>query len=634
MKYRAEIDGLRALAVIPVILFHAGITFFSGGFVGVDIFFVISGYLITTIIYDEIKEQRFSIVNFYERRARRILPALFFISALCIPFAWLWMLPEELKNFSQSLIAVNLFSSNIFFWKASGYFDSAAEFTPLLHTWSLAVEEQFYIFFPLVLLFFRRLRENWLIILIGSMVVASLAIAEYGAKHHPTANFYLLPTRAWELGIGALLAICTPLWQPVNQRLAQPLSIIGLLLITYAIIFFDRTVPFPSHWALIPVIGTALIIVYAHQQTWVGKLLGVKGVVGIGLISYSAYLWHQPLFAFARIKMIDNSTIYLLLAGLALLFAYLSWRFIEQPFRSKTRYNRNNIFLGSFIFSALFISLGLIGSLNNGFQQRYTQEDNLLLRFLKYDRIAIYRQNVCFLNLEQSFYAFENTCYSAHHTSQSLFLWGDSHAAALSFGIRQLHLDTTQLTIAGCPPFMAYQSQVQPHCSEVNQFILDKLTSDKPEIVLLHANWLESYLLNDQLLAQYLEHTIKQIKEKSPASTIVVLGGVPQWQPSLPAILVRSKSGLEPSSYSKPSQLKELRAADRLLAQVSKSNNIPFISLLHRYCTHDSCLSVTQYQGKNEPFAWDYGHLTRSSSLLLSRHVLDNIIHTTGHAQQ
>ena len=206
MKYRAEIDGLRALAVLPVILFHAGFEWFSGGFVGVDVFFVISGYLITTIIISEMAEGKFSIANFYERRARRILPALFFVMAVSIPFAWLWLTPTDLANFGQSLVAVSTFSSNILFWLESGYFDTSAELKPLLHTWSLAVEEQYYILFPIFLMLTWRLGIKRILILLSIIFLISLGVAQYGAYHFPTATFFLLPTRGWELLVGVFAA--------------------------------------------------------------------------------------------------------------------------------------------------------------------------------------------------------------------------------------------------------------------------------------------------------------------------------------------------------------------------------------------------------------------------------------------
>ena len=242
MKYRSEIDGLRALAVLPVIFFHAGFEFFSGGFIGVDVFLVISGYLITTIIITEMSEDKFSILNFYERRARRILPALFFVMFLSLPFAWFWLTPNDLKDFGQSLIATSTFSSNILFWLESGYFDTAAELKPLLHTWSLAVEEQYYILFPLFLLVTWHLGLKWIIAILTIVFIISLGLANWGAYNKPNAAFYLLPTRGWELLIGVFLALYINKKSYLKSNLLNQLfSLLGFGMIAYAIIIFDES---------------------------------------------------------------------------------------------------------------------------------------------------------------------------------------------------------------------------------------------------------------------------------------------------------------------------------------------------------------------------------------------------------
>jgi peptidoglycan/LPS O-acetylase OafA/YrhL len=248
MEYRREIDGLRALAVLPVILFHAGFQTFSGGFVGVDIFFVISGYLITSIILAELEQGKFSLLNFYERRARRILPALYLVMTVSIPFAWALLSREDLNSFSRSLVAVALFLSNIFFWRDGGYFETVAELKPLLHTWSLAVEEQYYVIFPLFLMFAWKFGKRWIVTIIIFIAFGSLLVANWGVINKPVATFFLLPTRAWELAIGALTAFYSVSSGKVvvPKMVQQGLSLIGFLLITGSIFAFSKETTFNS----------------------------------------------------------------------------------------------------------------------------------------------------------------------------------------------------------------------------------------------------------------------------------------------------------------------------------------------------------------------------------------------------
>jgi len=376
MKYRPEIDGLRALAVMPVILFHAGFNCFSGGFVGVDVFFVISGYLITTIILTELEDGKFSIIKFYERRARRILPALFFVMAVSIPFAWILLPPFDLENFSKSLIAVPIFLSNFFFWKEGGYFENAAELKPLLHTWSLAVEEQYYVFFPIFLMLFWRLGRRWVLSTIILIAIASLIAAQIGSLYKPVANFFLLPTRAWELAIGALIVIYYPLKMSFFTR--QMLSGLGILLITASIFLFNKDIPFPSVYALIPTVGTALILLFALPDTYVGKLLGCRPLVFIGLISYSAYLWHHPIFAFSRYYFASiTGTLMFGLVILTFLLSILTWRYIERLFRSRAQFSRKTIFLFSLILSLFFISFGFFSSKLFGSSSAFAVEERM-----------------------------------------------------------------------------------------------------------------------------------------------------------------------------------------------------------------------------------------------------------------
>ena len=456
MKYRAEIDGLRALAVLPVILFHAGFEWFSGGFVGVDVFFVISGYLITTIIISEMSDGKFSIINFYERRARRILPALFFVMFVCLPFAWLWLTPDDLKDFGQSLVAVSVFSSNILFWLESGYFDTAAELKPLLHTWSLAVEEQYYILFPIFLMLTWRLGIKWVSILLSVVFVISLGVAAWATQYaaHPkiiSGAFFLLPTRGWELLIGVFAAFYLKYSTHLKSHTVnQVLSLLGFGLIVYSILAFDETTPFPSLYALIPTIGTVLLILCAVPKTLVHNLLSLKFFVGIGLISYSAYLWHQPLIAFARHRLLGDVSDLILIALCitSLMMAWFSWKFVEAPFRNKEIFDRKSIYSISLLGMVLFVCIGMTLYLSNG-----GQIDRGLISLKSYQSLKEEGFKKTSLiqdchNNKVSTFRFEEYC----HLNEENLIFGDSLAFDAASSI-ELHNEKriSRLSGDGCP---------------------------------------------------------------------------------------------------------------------------------------------------------------------------------------
>lgn len=471
MTYRAEIDGLRALAVLPVILFHAGFEWFSGGFVGVDVFFVISGYLITTILIEDIENNRFSIVGFYERRARRILPALFFVMLVCVPFAWLWMMPSQMKDFSQSLVAVSLFVSNILFWRESGYFDAAAEEKPLLHTWSLAVEEQYYILFPIFLMLAWRFGKNRVFWMIVVMAAISLLLSEWGWRNEATANFYLAPTRAWELFAGSIAAFI------VQKRGVQKngmLAAIGLLAIIFSIFAYDKLTPFPSVYALAPVLGVMLIVLYAEKDTITARLLSNKLFVGIGLISYSAYLWHQPLFAFARIRMLEHPSLLLMsaLSLISLLIAYFSWRYIEKPFRNKDYITRKEVFKYSIFGIAAFSILGLssldatVSKLK--FSDKFIDSMKYQTHWKGWESCALQIPSIT-----------NGGCKIIDvRNAPELLVIGDSHAGHLAAGFFNLahdyEMNVAMMTRAGCFPGIDNNENYLVKCqSDFIRFALD-----------------------------------------------------------------------------------------------------------------------------------------------------------------
>lgn len=432
MDYRREIDGLRTLAVLPVVLFHAGVSSFSGGFVGVDIFFVISGYLITGILLSELECGRFSITNFYERRARRILPALFLIMAISIPFAWAAMLPSDMESFSKSVLAVSLFFSNVLFYREVGYFSATADEKPLLHTWSLAVEEQFYIFFPLLLLFVWRNRKDWLLGVVAVMAVMSLLLSEWGWRHNPEANFYLLPARVWELMVGALCAFFAARGYERPNNVA---SMVGLLAVCGSVFLYGNNVPSPSVFMLVPVLGAALIILYGKSGTFAARILGARFLVGIGLISYSVYLWHQPLFAFARILNSGEPHLWFMvfLSVVSVVLAYFTWRYVEQPFRNKALFDRKKIFTLSFLMIGLFASLGQLGARSEGFKQRFEVPLPISMNQFKLpsraDGYCFYSFNESDLPVDGSATFCRLTGEASENSKPSVLLFGDSFVA-------------------------------------------------------------------------------------------------------------------------------------------------------------------------------------------------------------
>ena len=360
--------------MIPVIFFHAGYEWFSGGFVGVDIFFVISGYLITTIILNDLEKGKFSILEFYERRIRRLLPALFLVLSASTCIALAIYTPAELQEYGASLSSVAIFLSNFFFWLQVGYFDNSAELKPLLHTWSLAVEEQYYLLFPLglMILWSRGVRVTCMILLAAFLL--SLLLAEITTTNglHPkisSAAFFLLPARLWELLAGSILALYIRNHGHFHSVILNEfLSLLGLVLIVFSVLFFDSSTPTPSLILLIPVVGACLIILSATSGTSANKILSLPVIVGIGLISYSAYLWHQPILAFLRFFFAEELSNTFLLASLVLIFfaAFLSWRFVEAPFRDRQKFSSSGMFLAASLGICLFSSFGLFLNKSNG----------------------------------------------------------------------------------------------------------------------------------------------------------------------------------------------------------------------------------------------------------------------------
>lgn len=599
MNYRAEIDGLRAVAVLPVILFHAGFSLFSGGFVGVDIFFVISGYLITTILIEDAAKGRFSLLRFYERRARRILPALFFVMLVCLPFAWAWMLPSQMKAFSESLAAVSLFVSNILFWFESGYFAAAAEEKPLLHTWSLAVEEQYYLIFPVLLIAAWRLGRDRVFWMIAVLALASLALSEWGWRHAPSANFYLIPTRAWELFAGSLSAFIV---HRRGVRANNLLATAGLAALVFAIFAFDEHTPFPSLYALVPVGGVVLLILFAGAETWAARALSLRWVVALGLISYSAYLWHQPLFAFARIRTIEepSGTLMLALSGAALVLAALSWRFVEQPFRGPASFlkKRWQVFTLSLLGMAFFIGMALVIDQNDGFRGRF---DRLVAGDVNHEiihRAIGTTYPVCEAEAIAARAVTANgflRCRQSRPGAVDWVLLGDSHAEHLFLGLAEQRPDknTAYYTMAGKPYVDA------PEFAH----IFAELTADQPpKTIFLTFHYLARVDRVGELYAGFTK-TVRTLQ--SAGHEVIMLGDIPKHKVHPEDCLYAADIALA-TRYCSTSAAdfdRQLEVFDPILTQLATETGARYIPLHAPLCGPETCHMILgdtiYYRDKN-----------------------------------
>lgn len=491
MNYRKEIDGLRAFAVIPVLLFHAGIT--KGGFLGVDIFFVISGYLITGILITSLQTNSFSFSHFYERRARRILPVLLFITAVSIPFAMYYMSPSQLRNFGESLVAIPLFVSNILFCISSNYFAEFYKFLPLLHTWSIGVEEQFYILFPGVLYLIWSFNKKILLHVLVSLTIISLLYSAAMSQHHSTANYYLLPSRIWELMVGAILTILELKYARQQSTLLNKIvPMLGMLVLTICIVTFDATVKHPGFLTLIPIIAVAAIIWFSGTNDLATKFLSWRPMVGIGLISYSIYLWHLPLLTFLRFNNIGDLslTAKMLFIPVTITLSYFSWLCIEKPFR-----NPNIISLKVLLTSVVTGSLIIIG-FGLGFM---------------YDQLTIKNpvpHNVNISMLRTS--SFNNRCYFENEndngewfchlgdrdvTTLDFAVIGDSLALDLSgpFKVAALKSRTTGILsfMTGCLPF-AHENlewKESTSCSKLSTQMYEYVKEHNIKNLIMISNW-------------------------------------------------------------------------------------------------------------------------------------------------
>lgn len=629
--YRADIDGLRAIAVLGVVGFHAFPRALRGGFTGVDIFFVISGFLISGLIFHDLQRERFTFTRFYARRFRRIFPALIVVLTASLIYGGFALAPDEYRELGKQAAAGAGFVSNILQWSQSGYFDQRATSKPLLHLWSLGVEEQFYFAWPIIIVatFSRSAR---LLYVCCGLILASFIACVALTPRYSIAAFYLPMMRFWELLAGALLAYAfifgfgarrTQLALP--RALSEPLAWLGLLLILASLALIDRARAFPGWWALLPALGTALLV--ATPRAWFNRtILANRALVYIGLISYPLYLWHWALFTFLRIanEAEEPPKLWRLLAiAAAFLLAWLTYVWVEKPIRFTA--TRDAMPFRLVACMAACGALAVVIYLSDGLSFRFPAEIRRVAAF-NYDHEralheTAYRDGVCF----GSFAYREPQCVDEPQGAAPLLvLWGDSHAASLYPGLRaeqgRRGFRIAQFTSSACAPLIDLKSEHRARCLEFNNAVIVRLAALKPDVILLEAHWAVYGGLNGlpSFEAAALRETVQKLHDIG-IPRIIVMGGLPTWK----IYQARAAFKIWSRLHSLPERSSEYLdrapfAADIRVRQALAGTPALFVSPIDELCEDGACLLSADTHDL-VPVAWDNDHLSLAGSELLIR---------------
>jgi len=619
--YRPDIDGLRAVAVLAVIAFHVKFSAFPGGYIGVDVFFVISGYLIGSIILEEVGAGRFSLLAFYERRARRIFPALAALLILLSVPAYLYLLPNELAAYGGSVLAATFSVSNFYFLLHTGYFAAPAYYLPLLHTWSLAIEEQFYIFLPLFILLLHRFVPKLLPSLILAATALSFVLCLHETGVNQAAAFYLPWTRAWELLLGTLIALGlfaqprTPLWRNIA-------ALAGLALIIGPAATFNAATAFPGANALAPCLGAALIIAAGRSGgSWVAQLLSCRPLVFIGRISYSLYLWHWPVIVFMIMSGLTPSThqpswLKFLAVVASVILATLSWRYVETPFRrGPRRPSRRRLFAMAGGAAAVLVALGLTGTLSQGLPGRFPAQSAAIAGYLDYDwgSKGYFRLGSCFLDTGLAFQPFlAGGCVREDGKRPSDLILGDSHAAHLWYGLSKVFpgVNFLQATSPLCKPFLAQPPWAEPVCRRVMKYVFeDFLLHHKIDRLILAGAW-SFYDLEP------LAETLDWARAHGVKTTLV--GPIVVYDDMLPRLIVLSIRDKDPGLVDR--HRADLATLDQAMRQLAAKKGAAYVSLVQAICGQGSCATLA---APDIPLQFDIAHLTPEGSIWLARRLAE-----------
>lgn len=616
IRYRPDIDGLRALAILPILLLHCGVTGLRGGFVGVDVFFVISGYLITAIMTRDIARGAFSITRFYRHRIVRILPALLVMIAVTLALGCALLLPNQISDLGHSVAATSAFGSNVYFYLTSDYFAAASDAKPLVHTWSLAVEEQFYLGYPLLLWAMRRAPRPRLIAVIAGLAAVSFLAGAWLAVTRPSAGFYLLPARVWELALGALVALgAVPTIRRPGWRAA--LCLAALVVIALSTVAISSRWPFPVPFAAPPALAAAILIAYGRDGPS-ARLLASAPLRAVGLVSYSAYLWHRPIIALYQSR--HGSTLRIgetaLLLALSLGAAALSYALVERP--ASRRWRDGSGLRVHAVAVALLILTALAGLGIAGAADRIRPLPPRLARaasYIGWDATAAGKRQFgtdrCFTIPTGA--AFDPACLALSATRANVMLIGDSHAAHFSQALRLLRPDVhvVQATAAGCRPLLRGGGIAR--CRAVMERAFTQTDFTRVDTVILSALWLpfEQPALLD---------TIRSLRARG--ARVVVLGPSVEYDTDLPILVVRGAREGDPRLADRY-RIDARAALDRAMAAPVRAAGATYVSVIAAECASagqaTSCPLTTS---DGTPLHFDHSHFTPAGARLVLGQVL------------
>jgi peptidoglycan/LPS O-acetylase OafA/YrhL len=650
LEYRKDIDGLRAVAVLLVVMFHVHPRLITGGFVGVDIFFVISGFLITGLIGSGLRDRNFSLLNFYSRRIRRIFPALAIVLAVSMAVGWFVLFPDDYENLGKHVVGSAAFLANVTLWTDVGYFDAPAEFKPLLHVWSLGIEEQFYMLWPALLLLTRSWRR-------GSIVLACMVFAASFSWNvlltgaNPVAAFFFPTTRFWELMVGCILALSAPKgtlsWLAMRPRkgntfaICDAASLLGAILVVAGALLVSGGRSFPGWWALLPAVGAALLIAAGPGALVNRQLLSRALVVQLGLISYPLYLWHWPILAFIRHCHVKEPPDLMRWGGilLAVVLALATYHFVEKPIRRGAPIAAKSI--GAVLAVALIACSGAAVFANRGYAQRFPREIAVLFR--DEDNVAkvFIGSGLCVRTAHNDRFEFTRDCARSLNTDYRIVVWGDSHGSNVTRGLVEIEQSRPNIQVVffntvGCPPIPSYTYtyRTNPNCPAANRVAIGKIERMKPDIVLLAGNWAQyDGGPHSQLVDEHsIEDTVNRLKSLG-IKRIVGVGQFPLWDYSVPKLLARryrdGRASLVAAAATSP-----VRDADYIEPRTFVSNQrvqqwflsagAEFVSPLSTLCNDTGCLLTVP--GRFGPMERDQDHLTNAGSIWFVANTLQSLL--------